>query len=131
MGNLEIGDSFQVGEVMDSGYSTEDLDPVEHGLALSAEVTVGYKGSVPPTQRALNALVLSWVDAHAEVLGFNIMPTLRSFMSEKHPSIDMSGIVDEEVTVVDPDQVDYSVQVDEDTSTLSFLVDILHEVGNP
>jgi len=133
--------SFRLGEVTFEGFESLEETKVESAqdgeeesfaqLDVWADMRIGYEGDPPDSYRVLNAAVMDWVEENDEALKKVINPKLIPFIKGRYPDVDVSDLHEDFDDYIWEDQVDYMPEVDEETKTIKFSIELVLDIEDP
>lgn len=100
-------------------------------LDVWANMKISYEGNLPDSYRVLNAAIMDWVEEHDEELKKVINPKLIPFIKGRYPDVDISDLREDFDDYIWEDQVDYMPEVDEDTKTIKFSIELVLDIDEP
>jgi len=93
-----------------------------------AKMSIDYEGVPPDSYRVLNRMIQDWVDDHDDELKKMINPALSEFLEKNYHNIDLSDLDTDFDDYIWEDQVDYMPDIDEDTKTIKFSIELVLEI---
>jgi len=109
--------------------TTEDSEEDMYAqLDVWANMSIGYEGEPPDTYRVLNATIMDWVEENDDDLKKVINPKLVPFLKERYPDVDVSDLQQDFDDYIWEDQVDYMPEVDEETKTITFSIELVLDI---
>jgi len=130
--------NFKLTNVTFVGFESIDETKVEQAsdddedmfaqLDVWADMSIGYEGEPPDSYRVLNAAIMDWVEEHDEDLKKVINPKLIPFIKGRYPDVDVSDLKEDFDDYIWEDQVDYMPDVDEESKTIKFSIELVLDI---
>jgi hypothetical protein len=119
-------DSIDIDEL--STVDPKNVADFSASVEVSANLCLTYDGTPPESYRVLNSMIQDWVEDHDADLKKIINPKLLPFIKERYKDIDASDLSEDFDDYVWEDQVDYMPELDEESKTIKFMVELVLEV---
>jgi len=130
--------NFKLTNVTFVGFESIDETKVEQAsdddedmfaqLDVWADMSIGYEGEPPDSYRVLNAAIMDWVEEYDEDLKKVINPKLIPFIKGRYPDVDVSDLKEDFDDYIWEDQVDYMPDVDEESKTIKFSIELVLDI---
>ena len=134
----KASENFKLKESEFIGFSSIDIDEenaiettdedFSADIEVWADISIKYDGIPPGSYRVLNRMLQDWVDDHEQDLKKLINPKLVDFLKEKYEEIDVSDLNQDFDDYIWEDQVDYMPEVDEDSHTIKFTIELVLDI---
>jgi len=119
--NPEIKEIHDAGNTELHGLEPETFD-------IFAQMSADFEGAVPDSYRALNALVLDWVEENKDKLTEMIAPKVIEHYDHEGSEIDTSNFEKNKKGFIWEEQVDYMPMIDDGKGKLFFELELVFDI---
>jgi hypothetical protein len=108
--------------------NSEDDKESGNTLDIWADFSLAYDGEPPDSYRALNTIIMDWVDNNEDDIKKEVNPHLKEYLTSNFPDIDLSDLDENFDDYIWEDQVDYYPEIDEENKQIKFSIELVLEL---